>query len=76
MRNPNGYGTVAKLSGNRRNPFVVRKTLGWDDRGYPIYEIIGYYPTREAGMIALAEYNRDPYDIQTAKITMEQLYQK
>lgn len=25
MRNPNGYGTVAKLSGNRRRPFIVKK---------------------------------------------------
>ena len=25
MKNPNGYGTVAKLSGNRRRPFIVKK---------------------------------------------------
>jgi hypothetical protein len=34
----NDYGTGAKLSGNRRNLLVVRKTKGWDDRGYPIYD--------------------------------------
>ena len=67
MRNPNGYGSAVKLSGNRRNPYAARKTKGWDDRGYPIYDTIGYYPTREAGMIALAEYNRNPYDINAAK---------
>jgi integrase len=76
MRNPNGYGTVAKLSGNRRKPFVVRKTTGWDDRGYPIYLIIGYYPTREAGMIALAAYNQSPYDVDGAKITLDELFNK
>ena len=75
MKNPNGYGTVAKLSGNRRNPFVVRKTKGWDDRGFPIYETIGYYPTREAGMLALADYNRNPFDIQASKITLKELYE-
>jgi len=32
MRLPNGYGSVAKLSGNRRNPYVVRKTTGFDER--------------------------------------------
>lgn len=76
MRNPNGYGSVVKLSGNRRNPYAARKTKGWDDRGYPIYDTIGYYPTREAGMIALAEYNRNPYDINAAKVTLAELFEK
>lgn len=76
MKNPNGYGTVAKLSGNRRNPFVVRKTKGWDERGYPIYETISYCPTREEGMMVLAEYNRNPYDIEAAKITLNELFEK
>jgi len=76
MRNPNGYGSVAKLSGKRRKPFVVRKTVGWTDKGYPIYQIIGYYPTRETGMIALAEYNKSPWDIDAGKITLAELYKK
>lgn len=74
MRHPNGYGTVAKLPGKRRNPFVVRKTKGWDERGYPVYETIGYYPTREAGLIALARYNDDPWNVSQGKITFEELY--
>mgnify|MGYP000877799496 CR=1 FL=1 len=74
MKNPNGYGTVFKLSGNRRNPFVARKTKGWDDKGHPIYDVIGYYPTREEGMIALAEYNRDPYDVNRARVTLKELF--
>jgi integrase len=76
MRNPNGYGGVSRLSGNRRNPFVVRKTQGFDMRGYPIYLTIGYYPTREAALIALAQYNADPYDIDATKITLEELFSK
>lgn len=74
-RNPNGYGSVVKLSGNRRRPFMVRKTIGYDDRAYPIYEVIGYYSTRMDAMLALAEYNADPYDIQLSKITMKGLYE-
>lgn len=73
-RNPNGYGSVVKLSGNRRKPFAVRKTVGYDDRAYPIYEIIGYYPTRKDALTALAEYNHDPYDINLSKSTMSELY--
>lgn len=75
-RNPNGYGSVVKLSGNRRKPFVVRKTMGYDDRAYPIYAIIGYYPSRKEAMIALAEYNHDPYDIEMSKITFSKLFEK
>ena len=29
MKLPNGYGNVSKLSGNRRNPWRVRKTVGF-----------------------------------------------
>lgn len=74
MRNPNGYGTVAKLSGQRRRPYIVKKTVGWNEKRQPIYDIIGYAETREAGNIMLAEYNRDPWDVDRAKITLQQLF--
>jgi len=74
MRNPNGYGTVAKLSGNRRRPFIVKKTVGWNDNGQPIYDIIGYTATREEGNILLAEYNHDPWDVDRIKITLGELF--
>lgn len=76
MKNPNGYGSVVRLSGNRRNPYCVRKTKGWNDKGQPVYLVVGYYSSREAGMIALAEYNRNPYDVDAAKITFAELYDK
>ena len=76
MKNPNGYGSVVKLSGNRRRPFTARKTTGWKDNGQPIYLVIGYYASREEGMIALAEYNKNPYDIDKRNISLNELYQK
>ena len=48
MKHPNGYGTVVKLSGNRRNPYAVRKTVGFDEKYHPIYLPIGYTQTKEA----------------------------
>lgn len=30
MRQPNGYGSIYKLSGNRRKPWCVRVTQGWE----------------------------------------------
>lgn len=75
MRNPNGYGTVVKLSGKRRNPYAVRKTIGWNEKGYPIYKPIGYYPTKEEGMIALAEYNKSPWDVDAEKTSLQDLWE-
>lgn len=76
MRSPNGYGSVVKLSGKRRKPYAVRKTVGFDERAYPIYAIIGYYATRKEAMTALGDYNHDPYDIDLSKITLKELYEK
>lgn len=76
MKNPNGYGCVVKLSGNRRNPYCARRTVGYNDKGHPIYKAIGYYPTRKDAMMALADYNRTPFDLDLAKVTFSQLYTK
>lgn len=76
MRNPNGYGSVTKLSGKRRNPYMVKKTVGWNLKGHPIYEVIGYYPTRKEAMLKLAEYNTNPYDLKNDKITVSEVYHK
>lgn len=74
MRTPNGFGTVARLSGNRRRPFIIKKTIGWNDKGQPIYSIIGYAATREEGLMILSDYNRDPWDVDKAKITLDGLF--
>lgn len=76
LKNPNGYGTVVKLSGKRRNSFEVRVNTRMDERYYPVYDVLGRYPTREEGLIALAEYNRNPYSIVDRKMTFSQLYEK
>lgn len=68
LKNPNGYGTVTKLSGNRRKPWVVKE--GKSGKQKPI----GYTATREEGLIMLAKYNNDPWDIETDKITLQELY--
>ena len=68
MKNPNGYGTVTKLSGNRRRPYIVKE--GTSGKQKPI----GYAATREEGLIMLAEYNNNPWDIEADKITFGELY--
>lgn len=76
LKNPNGYGSVVKLSGKRRKPFEVRVNTRMDERYYPVYDVLGRYSTREEGLIALAEYNRNPYSISDREMTFSQLYEK
>lgn len=81
MKNPNGFGTVYKLSGKRRNPWVAAKTMGWElnkktGRAKQIQKPIGYYPTKTAALTALVNYNENPYDIDTNKVTFEEVYKK
>ena len=79
MRLPNGYGTVTKLSGNRRAPWRVRKTAGWeiiDGKLRQKFINIGCFETRASALKALANYNENPYDIDAAKITFSEVYDK
>lgn len=68
MKLPNGYGTVTRLSGNRRRPFVVKEGASGRQKA------IGYTATREEGLILLAKYNNSPWDIEADKITLQELY--
>lgn len=79
MKNPNGYGSVIKLGGKRRKPFAARVTVGWEfdektKKEKQKYDYIGYYESRPDAMIALAEYNKSPYDIDARRITFAEVY--
>lgn len=76
MKNPNGYGSVFKLSGNRRRPWCARVTAGWTDDGKQQYKILGYYEERSDALIELAKYNDSPYDLDNNKITFAEIYEK
>lgn len=75
MRNPNGYGSVYKLKGNRRRPWIARKTIGWTEDGKQLYYTIGYFETRAKAMVALAEYNKKPTN-ERSNITLGELYEE
>lgn len=57
MRRPNGTGTIVKLSGNRRRPYVVR-VAARDKYGYVIQRALSYHETVPQAQLALDEYNR------------------
>ena len=48
---PNGYGTVYKLSGNRRRPFVVKKSVNGKQKA------LGYFESYQAAFEYLVEIN-------------------
>ncbi len=80
MRLPNGYGSVTKLSGNRRKPYLARITRGWitDQTGKTIQNRvpIGTFKTKKEALQALAEYGASPYDIENKSLTLSELYEK
>ncbi len=81
MRLPNGFGTVYKLSGKRRKPYIAQKTRGWEineetGKTKQLYTVVGYYETRKEALTALAEFNANPYDVNVSKITFENVYER
>lgn len=79
MKAPNGYGGITKLSGNRRRPFRVRLTDGWDvtedGKLKQKFVTLGYFATRKEAMLALAQYNQSPYDLANQNMTFEQCFE-
>lgn len=51
MRLPNGYGSVYKLRGNRRRPYVVKKTIDGRQRA------MGYFEDYQEAFEYLVEIN-------------------
>lgn len=77
MRLPNGYGSISKLSGRRRKPWIVRITDGYSTEGNKVIQnrkTLGYYKTRSEALTALAEYNHAPYDIDAAGVTFAEIF--
>lgn len=74
-RNPNGYGCVTKLKGNRSRPWCVKVTI-YDEEGHAKQVPVGYAETEEKANILLAEYNNNPWNIDREKVTLAILYQR
>ena len=61
MRLENGKGSITRLSGNRRNPYVIRITTGYEidqksGRKKQTRKTIGYAPTKREGKKLLLDY--------------------
>ncbi len=74
---PNGYGSIKKLSGNRRNPYAAYPpTSGFKLNGSPVtMPALGYYEDWYKAFDALREYNKNPYDVKRNELTFAQVYE-
>lgn len=80
MKLPNGYGSVYKLPGKRRCPYRAIVTERWlldvETGKKQIRKTIGYYETKNKALEALAEYNKSPFDLESSKITLQEVYDR
>ncbi len=81
MKLPNSYGSVTKLSGNRRKPYMVRICTGRkfipEKDGYELErKVLGYFATKKEALAALAEYNNNPFNVSDVSITFGEIYKR
>lgn len=63
IKKANGMGSVYKLQGNRRKPWVACVTVAYqrkDGARHQKRKIIGYYETEEMAEFSLWNYNKNP----------------
>lgn len=72
MRKPNGYGSIKKLSGNRRRPFVFVVSVGKKQKP------VEYFTTQIEAEIFQADYNKLHFhrSLPDHQITLAELYHR
>lgn len=63
MKLPNGFGSIIKLSGNRRKPYAVRRHGKY----------LAYFASHDEALIYLADVNKQP-DIIGSELTFAEIY--
>lgn len=78
-RLPNGFGQISELKGqNLRKPFRAMITVGKNEKGRPICELlkpVAYFETYNDAYAALVEYHKSPRE-KMSTMTMKELYDK
>ena len=67
------------MSGNRRKPYMVRKTAGWhydEKKGKQVQDfiLVGYAKTKAEGLRMLADFNNSPVSPDKVRCTFEEVY--
>lgn len=79
-RLPNGFGQISEIKGqNLRNPYRAMVSVGKNSKGRPIVKPLkprSFFKTYNEAYAALVEYNRNPYDLRNAGMSVKELYEK
>lgn len=79
IKQSNGAGSIFKMHGNRRRPYVATVTVGFEmsenNRVVQKRKNIGYYATQKEARQALAEYNKMNIKPDTLDATLEDIWQ-
>lgn len=81
MKRENGAGSVTKMKDRRKKPWKVTVTTGYyydpeTGRTKQKRKVVGCYRTRSEAENALADFRRNPYDIDARKLTFSAIYEK
>lgn len=57
------YGSIVKLNGKRSKPYAVRLTLGYDNKGFPVYEFLDTFDEELDAELCRRDYCKNPYNI-------------
>lgn len=71
MRRANGTGSITKIKGNLRKPYLVRVSTATGER-----KPLGTYKSKKEAERALNDYNMSPYDLDAATLTFKELYEQ
>ena len=74
-RQANGSGSVSRLSGNRRRPWVARSPAIEGEDGRRHRKLLGCFETRQEALEAVYRYRLKP-PAKKADFTLEQLYEE
>ena len=74
LKAPNGKGTINFLGDERRKPYQVIVTIGFDKYGKQLRKSLGTFESYEEAYDFLMNYNKDPYDIDYSKLTVDDVY--
>lgn len=81
MKQANGDGSVYKLSGNRRKPYVAMITVRTEydeekDRYVLKRKALGYFKTQAEARRCLAEYNMNKFDADMVGMTFGEIWER
>lgn len=79
-RLPNGFGSITKLSGNRRKPYRARGPSKYvlsedNESGRYVRPLVGDAETWEKAYQLLLKYNETPYNLDKKNTTLKQVYE-